>query len=241
MAKEIKRWITVEHNHIPIYEGESRQDVKERIGDVIDSHHEDKTEKKTKYDSGDINIKGKKVEVHKKPVYTAESFNTEAKKQGLDLTSADIEDYVTSSYGGVDLGDKVSKFIDNCPDDMKVGDEPIYRGLYFEGKDDFDKFIREHSEGDILETRRDGLSWSKNREVADVFSRESGDYYVTLVNEDDAKNAISIKDIADTPGMSSDEVLYSSSTDFEVTDVEVEGNHATLYVTEAVMSKKKYK
>lgn len=232
MAKEIKRWITVNGNHIPIYEGESQADIQERINDMTGSH-----------DKKDVKVGNKKVEVHKNnklKQYDADTFDAECKKQGLDLSSSDIEEYVESSYGGVQLGDKVSKFIDNCPDEMKVGDDVIYRGLYFNDKNEFDNFIKKHSEGQILESRRDGLSWSKSKEIADVFSKEAGDYYVTLVNEDDAKNAISIKDIADTM-VSSEEVLYSSSTDFEVTEVEVEGNHATLYVTEAVMSKRKYK
>lgn len=227
MSKEIKKWITVNGNHIPIYDGQSKE---EAVKNFMDK----KSDKKS------VTVKDKKVEVHKKNTYDSNSFNAEAKKQGLDLTSDDIEEYVESSYGGVQLGDKVSKFIDNCPDNMKVGDDVIYRGLYFNDKSEFDNFIKKHTEGQILESRRDGLSWSKSKEIADVFSKEAGDYYVTLVNEDDAKNAISIKDIADTM-VSSEEVLYSSSTDFEVTEVEVEGNHATIYVTEAVMSKRKYK
>lgn len=38
MAKEIKRWITVNGNHIPIYEGESQADIQERINDMTGSH-----------------------------------------------------------------------------------------------------------------------------------------------------------------------------------------------------------
>jgi uncharacterized protein YukJ len=84
------------------------------------------------------------------------------------------------------------------------------------------------------------LSWTIDKDVADQFSKGTSEYSVTLVNDDDAKNAISISGISDTPSSSS-EVLYSSSSDFEITDVEYHGNHATVYVTEAVMSKRKYK
>lgn len=192
---EPKKWITVNGNHIPIFE-----EVK-----------------------------------HKSTTYDRELFDKEAKRQGLKLTSDDIDEYVEASYGATQLGDKISKFIDNAPDDMKIGDEILYRGLYFNSEEEMKDFI----EAGVIKSRRDGLSWTTDKDVADVFSKDAGDYSVTLVNDDDAKNAISIKDISDTPSSSS-EVLYSSSTDFEIVDVEFEGNHATVYVTEAVISKKKY-
>ena len=169
-----------------------------------------------------------------------ERFNAEAKKQKIDITSEDIDEYVTSSYGANSLGDKISKFIDNAPEDIKVGDEEIYRGLYFNSKKELDNFINKHKQGSILESRRDGLSWTTDKSVAQEFSSNASDYSVLLVNSDDAKNAIHIKNISDTPSSSS-EVLYSSSTDFEIEEVEMKGNTAILYVTESVMSKRKYK
>ena len=170
-----------------------------------------------------------------KLVYDRDSFDKEAERQGLDLTAYDIDDYVESSYGAKQLGDKISKFIDNAPEEMKIGDETLYRGLYFNSEKEMKDFLDQN----VIQSRRDGLSWTTDKEVADAFSKEASDYSVTLINEDDAKNAISIKNISDTPSSSS-EVLYSSSTDFEIIDIEFDGNHATVYVTEAAVSKKKY-
>lgn len=230
--KEVKKWITINGVHVPIFEGQSKDEV---VKNFIDKH-EDNGEKKT--DS--VKVGKKDVEVHKTEskkatTYDRDSFDKEAERQGLDLTSDDIDEYVEASYGARELGDKISEFIDNAPQDMKVGDDVLYRGLYFNSEDEMRDFI----EAGMVTSRRDGLSWTTDKEVADVFSREASDYSVTLVNDDDAKNAISIKDISDTPSSSS-EVLYSSSTDFEIIDVEFEGTHATVYVTEAVRSKQKY-
>lgn len=216
--KEPEKWITVNGVHVPIFKGESEKDISNKIKEMA----------------------GVKKEKNEPATYNAKSFEVEAKRQGLKLDADDIEDYVSSSYGNTRLGDKISRFIDNCPDGMKVGDEELYRGMYFDNKKEFDDFIKNHAEGKILESRRDGLSWTTDKSVAKEFSSEAGDYSVMLVNTDDAKNAISIKNIADTPSSSS-EVLYSSSTDFEVVEVERKGNTAILYVTEAVMSKTKYK
>lgn len=173
---------------------------------------------------------------------TADEFNREAKRQGLNLTSDDIEDYVTSSYGGVGLGDKISKFVDNAPEYMHVhSDKSAYRGLSFNSKQEMDNFIKSHQIGKNLETRRDGLSWSMSENVAKAFSTDNTKNSVILVNEDERRNAISIKGFADTPGISSEEILYSSSTDFQVVDVENRNGITYMYVTEAPVLRKKYK
>ena len=229
--REPKDWITINGNHIPIYEGQTK-------AEVVKAFEKKHTNEKP------VKVGKKEVEVRKKKTehMTADDFNKEAERQGIDITSDDIDDYVTSSYGGIDLGDKVSKFIDNAPDDMKVKDKVLYRGLYFNSKQEFENFIKKaDGHPPVIESRRDGLSWSTDESVADVFGKEAGEYSVTLVNEDDEHNAISIKGFADTPGVSSSEVLYSSSSDFEIIDSEVDGKHATLYVTQTPFTKPKYK
>lgn len=226
MAKEVKQWITINGNHVPIYEGQTKAEV------VKQFEEEHKDTKSVKVGKKDVEVR---KDEKKSNVYDRDSFDKEAERQGLKLTSDDVDEYVEASYGAIGLGDKISKFIDNAPDDMKVGDETLYRGLYFNSQKEMDDFIATG----LIRSRRDGLSWTTDESVADVFSKDAGEYSVTLVNDDDAKNAISIKDISDTPSSSS-EVLYSSSTDFEIVDVEYKGNHATIYVTEYVQSKKKY-
>lgn len=171
---------------------------------------------------------------------TRADFNAEAKRQGVKLKADDVDEYVASSYGAYSLADKISQFIDNAPEEMKVEAREIYRGLSFESKRDFDRFVADHQEGDLLETRRDGLSWTTDESVAEDFSVNASDYSVVLVNEDESRNAISISNISDTQASSS-EVLYSSSTDFEVVEVKRMGNVAYIYVTEAPISKIKYK
>ena len=168
---------------------------------------------------------------------TVSDFEKEAKRQGSNLTVGDIENYVESSYGARHLGDKISRFIDNAPESMKVQDETVYRGLWFENRWSCLDFIDEHSEGSTIVSRQDGLSWTTDMNVAKEFSENASDYSVMLINEDKKKNAISISNIADTPASSS-EVLYSSSTDFKVKRVEIKGNTAYLYVTEAEKNKK---
>lgn len=171
---------------------------------------------------------------------TRSDFNAEAKRQGIKLKADDVDEYVASSYGAYSLADKISQFIDDAPEEMKVEATEIYRGLSFDSKRDFDRFVADHQEGDLLETRRDGLSWTTDESVAEDFSVNASDYSVVLVNEDESRNAISISNISDTQASSS-EVLYSSSTDFEVVEVKRMGNVAYIYVTEAPISKRKYK
>ena len=236
----VKSWITVNGQHIPIMEGQSKDEaVKNALG------RQEQVKKENDEKQRQIDANKKQAEEKSKsedPVkhMTADEFNREAKRQGSDLRSDDIEDYVTSSYGGVELGDKVSKFIDNCPENMKIQDVTTYRGMFFNSQREFDDFMNKHSEGKVLESRRDGLSWTTDRKVADAFSKEQSQYSVTLVNEDKYQNGISIKGFADTP-QSSSEVLMSSSQDFDVVDVERNGSSATLYVTARPFLKKKYK
>lgn len=169
-----------------------------------------------------------------------ETFKKEANRQGSSLTTYDIEEYVASSYGAYALGDKISKFIDNAPEEMKVGDEVVYRGLGFDSKSEYDAFLRKHGIGKVIETRRDGLSWTTDESVAEDFSLNASDYSVIMVCEDEVKNAISISGIADTP-QSSSEVLYSNSTDFEVLRIEKKGNFAYVYVKEYLNASKKHR
>lgn len=231
--REVKQWITVNGQHVPIMEGQSKAAaVKAAIAKQTNADA-DKKDKQIAANERQANEKNDKY-------VTREQFDAEAKKQGIKLTSDDIDEYVASSYGANALGDKISKFIDDAPDSMKIGDAAIYRGLSFNSKTELDAFINSHKEGAILESRRDGLSWTTDKNVAKDFSSNASKYSVTLVNEDDAKNAIPIKNISDTPSSSS-EVLYSSSTDFEVMEVEREGNQIIMYVTEAPVSKQKYK
>ena len=241
MAKEVKQWITVNGQHVPIFEGQSKQDAIDKAlkhQKNVDKD-EDKKEKQIQANKKEADrLNGKKSDGIKH--MTADEFNREAKRQGIDISSEDIEEYVTSSYGGVQLGDKISKLIDNAPEEMKVHDKETYRGMYFNSKTEYEDFIRKHTEGKILESRRDGLSWTTDKKIAEEFSSGSGEYSVILVDSDDVKNVISIKGFADTP-VSSSEVLYSSSQDFEVEEVKKTGNSAVIYVTAAAFSKRKYK
>jgi len=236
MSKEVKQWITVNGQHIPIMEGQTKA---EAVKKAISKQVNDDADKKEKQIAANKK-EADKLNGKKSDDITAEQFNKEAKRQGIDISAEDIEEYVTSSYGGVQLGDKISKLIDNAPEEMKVHDKETYRGMYFNSKAEYEDFIRKHTEGKILESRRDGLSWTTDKKIAEEFSSGAGKYSVILVDSDDVKNAISIKGFADTP-VSSSEVLYSSSQDFEIEEVKKTGNKAIIYVTAAVMSKRKYK
>lgn len=168
-----------------------------------------------------------------------DNFDGVAKSLGSKLTVDDIDDYVTSSYGNYELGDRISKLIDKLPEKLKVGDEDVYRGLYFNTEKELNNFVNNHQVGQIITTRRDGLSWTTDKNIAKEFSSNVSDYSVILVNSDDRKNAISIKEISDTL-VSSSEVLYSSSTNFEVEEIVTHGTNITMYVTESVYSEEKY-
>lgn len=168
------------------------------------------------------------------------NFDAVARSVNSTLTVEDIDEYVTSSYGNYSLGDKISRFIDKLPDNLKLQDEEIYRGLYFESEKELNNFINNHQVGQVIKSRRDGLSWTTDKNIAKEFSSEVSEYSVILINSDDRKNAISIKDISDTFFGSSSEVLYSSTTDFEVQEIEKDGTNIKMYVTEAIMSKEKY-
>jgi len=241
MSKEVKQWITVEGNHVPIFEGQSKKEAVSNFMKHVENVNkdEDKKEKQIQANKKEADrLNGKKNDGIKH--MTADEFNKEAKRQGIDISSEDIEEYVTSSYGGVQLGDKISKLIDNAPEEMKIHDKETYRGMYFNSKAEYEDFLRKHTEGKILESRRDGLSWTTDKKIAEEFSSGAGDYSVILIDGDDDKNAISIRGFADTP-VSSSEVLYSSSQDFEIEEVQRKGNKAIIYVTAAAFSKRKYK
>lgn len=147
---------------------------------------------------------------------TPDELIEEAKRQGSSLTPWKIEEYVESSYGGYSLGDEISRFIDRAPEALKAGEGTVYRGLAFENRAEYDSFIYTHKPGKAIVTRRAGLSWTSSMEVAEEFSINSGSNAVILINDETVKNAISIQKIADTPNPSR-ELLFSSSTDFEVT------------------------
>ena len=147
---------------------------------------------------------------------TPDELIEEAKRQGSSLTPWKIEEYVESSYGAYNLGDEISRFIDRAPEALKAGEGTVYRGLAFESRAEYDSFIYTHKPGKAIVTRRAGLSWTSSMEVAEEFSINSGSNAVILINDETVKNAISIQKIADTPNPSR-ELLFSSSTDFEVT------------------------
>ena len=167
---------------------------------------------------------------------TEAAFNEEVQRQDYIIDAEVLYEYVASSYGGISMGDRISDFIDNASDKIKYGKGTIYRGLMFSSKKEFDTFIKQHQVGDIIKTRRDGLSWSSDKTVAEEFST-MGAYSIMMVNNDSHKNAIGIENVADTP-IPSREVLYSNKVDFKVTKVEKQGNHAVIYVTENKRRKK---
>jgi hypothetical protein len=149
------------------------------------------------------------------------SFMEEASRQGINGTNLqlDLEEYVTSSYGGNNLANRITKFIEEAPRNMMYNKGTLYRGLYFNSKQELDNFINSHKPGDTLNTRTDGLSWTASKDIAKEFSSNSSDYSVVLVNNDTNRIAMGIKNIADTP-ISSEEVLYSNRVNFTVSKVE---------------------
>lgn len=157
------------------------------------------------------------------------AFQAEANRQGMKDLAYDLEDYITSSYGGWQLADKVTQFIENAPASMMYNNGTIYRALYFENKQEFNQFMQQHTQGSTLETRRDGMSWTASKDIANEFA-SGGDYNVILVNNDTNRLAIGIKNIADTPFISSEEVLYSNRVNFTVQRVERRGNDVYMYV-----------
>lgn len=158
-------------------------------------------------------------------------FVREVARQGLDIQDVknDLEDYMTSSYGGLSLGDRLSDFIEKAPRSMMYNDGTLYRGLWFETQSELDNFLRQHQVGSTLKTRRDGLSWSADESVAQEFSTEVSEHAVILVNNDTNRIAMGIGKIADIP-VALDEVLYSNKVDFTVTKVENRGDIHYIYV-----------
>lgn len=147
-------------------------------------------------------------------------FINEANRQGINGSDLqmELEDYVTSSYGGTDLANRLTDFIEKAPKSMMY-DGTLYRGIYFNSQKELDNFLDSHKVGDTLKTRKDGMSWSASEDVAKEFSVNSSDHAVIFVNEDKNRIAMGIKNIADTP-VSSEEVLYSNKVDFTVSKVE---------------------
>lgn len=62
MSREIKDWVTVNHKHIPIYEGESKQDVVHR---VIAKDNENKKQKDIERNQKEANRVGHKTKLNK--------------------------------------------------------------------------------------------------------------------------------------------------------------------------------
>jgi hypothetical protein len=105
----------------------------------------------------------------------------------------------------------------------------LYRGLMFNSEQELNDFLNSHKEGSTLKTRKDGLSWSANENIASEFSTNASDHSVILVNNDKNRIAMGIKNIADTP-ISSEEVLYSNKVDFKVKRVERKNGNIYMYV-----------
>lgn len=163
---------------------------------------------------------------------TESSFMAEAQRQGIDGKELQdsLEDYVTSSYGGITLGNRLTDFIENAPASMMYNKGTLYRGLMFNSEQELNDFLNSHKEGSTLKTRKDGLSWSANKNIASEFSTNSSEHSVILVNNDKNRIAMGIKNIADTPMISSEEVLYSNKVDFKVKRVERKNGNIYMYV-----------
>lgn len=165
------------------------------------------------------------------PFISETDFMTEAERQGIngqDLQD-ELDDYVTSSYGGVELGDRLSNFIENAPKSMMYDGGTLYRGIYFNSEKELNDFLKQHKVGDTLKTRRDGLSWTASESVAQEFSVNAGDNAVIFVNNDTNRIAMGIKNIADTP-ISSEEVLWSNKVNFIVSKVETRNGITYIHV-----------
>ena len=156
------------------------------------------------------------------------AFENEIKRQKADITQDELDDYVTSSYGGIDLGNRLSDFIEKAPKSMMYNEGTLYRGLYFNNQRELDNFINSHKVGATLKTRPDGLSWTASENIAKEFSTNISNYAVVLVNNDKNRIAMGIKNIADTP-VSSEEVLYSNKVDFTISGVEKKNGITYLY------------
>lgn len=156
------------------------------------------------------------------------AFENEVKRQNANITRDELDDYVTSSYGGVNLGNSLSDFIEKAPKSMMYNGGTLYRGLYFNSQRELDSFINSHKVGDTLKTRPDGLSWTASENIAKEFSTNISNYAVVLVNNDKNRIAMGIKNIADTP-ISSEEVLYSNRVDFTISKVEKKNGVTYLY------------
>ena len=161
------------------------------------------------------------------------SYNTfmlESQRQGGRVTPETLEDYTAASYGATAMGDTISDFIDNVSDANKYGAGNVYRGLTFNSQQELDAFLNAHPVGSVIQTRRDGISWTSDRSVAEEFSTNASDYAVILVNSDSYKNAIGIENVMDTP-IPSHEVLYSNKVNFKVIGATRQGDTIMLHVT----------
>ena len=78
-------------------------------------------------------------------------FINEANRQGINGSDLqmELEDYVTSSYGGTDLANRLTDFIEKAPKSMMY-DGTLYRGIYFNSQKELDNFLDSHKVGDTL-------------------------------------------------------------------------------------------
>lgn len=152
---------------------------------------------------------------------TLSAFMAEANRQGINGTNfqSGLDDYVTSSFGGISLGNKISNFIENAPKSILYNGGTLYRGLWFNSTFELSIFLHQHPVGSTLNTRADGISWSADSGVAQAFSTDVTSNSVILVNDDKNRIAMGIKNISDTP-ISSQEVLWSNKVDFTVSKIE---------------------
>lgn len=162
---------------------------------------------------------------------TEEAFMAEAQRQGLNgaALQAELEDYVASSYGGISLGDEISEFIEEAPPELLYNGGTLYRGMTFDNRQDYERFVNSHQIGGTLETRRSSLSWTASENVAEQFSTEVGDYAVVLINNDTDRLALGIQNIADTP-ITSEEVLWSNQVDFTIKRIEERDGAVYMYI-----------
>ena len=135
--KEVKEWITINHNHIPIYEGESRQDAYNRSIALMNENKKNTDIERNKQEADKLN--GKKI---LRSISDSEQLDAVLSGNGIEAKElVDRVDYTKHS--------KFRKFKDKASDsgaslsERFVGDYGEDEWEYMKENSNFDSLIRE--------------------------------------------------------------------------------------------------
>lgn len=227
VKKEVKDWITVNGKHIPLFEGESKQDA---INRVIAKDNEDKKD-------SDINRNKKEAdELNHKSVShkNLDNFNNDALQKiihdtGYDTKSAKkfqqtLWEYLGGDYESFSAGKRSDdvKVIDNGLSKMPKYNGDVHRGMYIS---DYTKSqFANLKVGDTLNMNSIS-SWTKDGGVAERYSSPLSETTSTvMLHCKNNKSGVDMTQISKWAGSES-EILLPSSAKWKVKEVKTKNKY----------------